>query len=504
MENKNNFNEKDLENMEKLISKDNTQTEYVFEYLKLFSKFKNAELNRKLEQFEFFLSKDIKTKFFKNYFKGTNFSCDIFKILYGKIEKFSPEISINDKICFYLGLIDKDFDYDSINGIVVYSENRELYLITLINTIKYGIEDHIKNIKEPNLHQENEIIAKFKQQVEDIKIFIKIEDSILNKNEMKLKTEEKKKYEKIKAIYRDKINAESTLNKINKDIITFSKISSKEFDKYFEQFSIFLNEIEFNFKKRFIDIEKLNNKDFELFNYFCFFLTHYNFESLSIVEINKWNNSFEQSDTYIEQILKENSHDNINSYKIENNDLILKIYDFKKKRLYIKIVKNINKYSINNIVSYLSSTFYANKIQQKALFKKELNSDTNDLKEGCTPKQISDKNDKYNAIQINQINELSISKQIINEYSLEQYLKYDSFEEIYFNKIWNIWEDHLIKIFTSTTIKSVFENICKLSCKSPSFYDFLNEKDLKQMFKRSRYFLFKTDFFRNHGATFFI
>ena len=248
MENKNNFNEKDLENMEKLISKDNTQTEYVFEYLKLFSKFKNAELNRKLEQFEFFLSKDIKTKFFKNYFKGTNFSCDIFKILYGKIEKFSPEISINDKICFYLGLIDKDFDYDSINGIVEYSENRELYLITLINTIKYGIEDHIKNIKEPNLHQENEIIAKFKQQVEDIKIFIKIEDSILNKNEMKLKTEEKKKYEKIKAIYRDKINAESTLNKINKDIITFSKISSKEFDKYFEQFSIFLNEIEFNFK----------------------------------------------------------------------------------------------------------------------------------------------------------------------------------------------------------------------------------------------------------------
>ena len=170
MENKNNFNEKDLENMEKLISKDNTQTEYVFEYLKLFSKFKNAELNRKLEQFEFFLSKDIKTKFFKNYFKGTNFSCDIFKILYGKIEKFSPEISINDKICFYLGLIDKDFDYDSINGIVEYSENRELYIITLINTIKYGIEDHIKNMKEPNLHQENEIIAKFKQQVEDIKI----------------------------------------------------------------------------------------------------------------------------------------------------------------------------------------------------------------------------------------------------------------------------------------------------------------------------------------------
>lgn len=214
MENKRNFNEKDLENMEKLISEDNTQQKFVLEYLKLFSKFKNAELNRKLEQFEFFLSKKIKKENFDDYFKGTNFACDIFKILYDKIEGFSPDISINDKICFYIGLIEKDFDYYSINGIVEYSENRELYLITLINTIKYGIEDHIKNIKDPNLDQENEIIAKFKQQIEDIKIFIKIEDSILNKNEIELKKEEKIKYEKIKSIYRNKINAENTLNKI--------------------------------------------------------------------------------------------------------------------------------------------------------------------------------------------------------------------------------------------------------------------------------------------------
>ena len=57
MENKRNFNEKDLENMEKLISEDNTQQKFVLEYLKLFSKFKNAELNRKLEQFEFFYLK---------------------------------------------------------------------------------------------------------------------------------------------------------------------------------------------------------------------------------------------------------------------------------------------------------------------------------------------------------------------------------------------------------------------------------------------------------------
>lgn len=154
-------------------------------------------------------------------------------------------------------------------------------------------------------------------------------------------------------------------------------------------------------------------------------------------------------------------------------------------------MKNISKYSINNIVSYLSSKFYENKIQQKSLLKNELYSANKALKEGYIPQQISD---KFNAVQKDKINELSIIKEIINEYSLEGFLKYDSFEEIYFNKICNIWENHLIKIFTSTTIKSVFENICKLCCKSLSFYDFLNEKDLKQIFKRSRYFLFKTDF----------
>ena len=491
MENKRQFNEKDLENIEKLISEDNTQQEFVLEYLKLFSKFKNVELNQKLEQFKFFLSKKIKKENFGNYFKETNSSSDIFKILYEKIKKFSPEISINDKICFYLDLIEKDFDYDSVNGIVDYNQNRELYLIILINIIKNGIEDHIKNIKELNLPQENEIIAKFKQQVEDIKIFIKIEDSILTKKEIELKKEEIIAYEKIKAIYKDKINAESALNKINKDIITFSKISSQEFDKYFDKFSDFLNVIEINFKKRFIDIENLNNKDFELFNHFCFFLTHYNFEILSIFEINKWNNSFNQTDNYIEKVLRYNSHDNINRYIIEDNDLILEIYDFKKNKLYKKIVRNIRKYSINNIVSYLSSEFYENKIDQEALFENELNSVTKDLKEGYTPQQICDKN---NVIQRDKINNLSISTEIINEYSLEEFLKYDSYEEIYFNKIWNIWEDHLIKIFTSSTIKSVFEKICKLCCKNLSYYDFLNEKDLKQIFKRSRYFLFKTDF----------
>ena len=97
-------------------------------------------------------------------------------------------------------------------------------------------------------------------------------------------------------------------------------------------------------------------------------------------------------------------------------------------------MENIRKYSIDNIISHLS--LYTYKIEHKNLGENDLNSDI-------------------------KINELSINKQVINEYDLEEYLKYNSYKNIYFNKIWNIWENHLIKIFTSKTIKSVFEKICQ-------------------------------------------
>lgn len=120
----------------------------------------------------------------------------------------------------------------------------------------------------------------------------------------------------------------------------------------------------------------------------------------------------------------------------------------KKKYIYIKIVENISKYSIDNIISYLS-------YEQKNSSKNVLNSDI-------------------------KISELSISKQVINEYCLEEYLKYNSYEDIYFNKIWNIWEKHLIKIFTSKTIKSIFGKIYNFKL----CYDILKKNDLKQIFKK--------------------
>lgn len=149
-----------------------------------------------------------------------------------------------------------------------YKQNPELYLIILINRIKYGIKERINQIKEFKVDQENDIIKKLKEKEAEIKL------------------------------YKKKSDEENALNKISEDIIIYSKISSKEFDFYFEQFSNFLNAVKISFKKRFNDIENLNDDDFVLFNDFCFFLAYYNFRKLSFNEIIKWNNSFEQTDYY--------------------------------------------------------------------------------------------------------------------------------------------------------------------------------------------------------------
>ena len=99
--NKDHLNEKDLEKIEKIISEDNTHPRFVLEYLKLISKFKKDELYEKLEKYKFFLSKKIINENFGEYFTKSKSSSDIFDMLYDIIEKFSPNISINDKISFF-------------------------------------------------------------------------------------------------------------------------------------------------------------------------------------------------------------------------------------------------------------------------------------------------------------------------------------------------------------------------------------------------------------------
>ena len=119
---------------------------------------------------------------------------------------------------------------------------------------------------------------------------------------------------------------------------------------------MFLRLIKSNFDKKFNNIESLENNNFELFIYFCFFITYYDFENTFFYS-DKWNNTLSQSKEYIEKILNKNSYTNVNKYKLENNNLILEVYSHFDKTIIIKEIKNIHKYCINCIIDYISNNY---------------------------------------------------------------------------------------------------------------------------------------------------
>ena len=97
------------------------------------------------------------------------------------------------------------------------------------------------------------------------------------------------------------------------------KIESKDFMAYFKNYASFILKTRDNFKKRFSDVEKLDDNDFELFMNFSFFLTHYDFQYQMKFYSNKWNNTLYQTKEYIEKIMKKASSDNSCKFEINNN-----------------------------------------------------------------------------------------------------------------------------------------------------------------------------------------
>ena len=257
-------------------------------------------------------------------------------------------------------------------------------------------------------------------------------------------------FHKVAKLYKD-YNPEKVKEQLSEQIALNSKIESKFFFWYFNNFSKFLNRIRKNFNLRFADIANMSDKDLDLFLDFCFFLAHFNFASNETnFYIKKWNNTFVQTKEYIENKIKENSIKNVKNYRLENNNLIYEAY-YDEGLFETKEIKNINNYSIDCIINY----FFVDE---------DFSSEEN-------------------------------NSSLIGEYRIESYLKCDSYNEIYINKIGKYWEEYLLKIFQSQTIKTAFKKICETVCKNSDYYNFLNDTDLKQLFERARIFPFKTGFF---------
>ena len=167
------------------------------------------------------------------------------------------------------------------------------------------------------------------------------------------------------------------------------------FKQSLENISSFITETYSNFNKRFEGNHLKDDKELLLFTDYIFFLSHYKFGNRDRDLVHIWNDTF--VDLKIEdknQLAKAYSLDN---YRFKINDNILNI---KNDRNRSYSIENLDDYSFLPLIKYLSN------IEQKP-----------DLIE------------------------------------LNRFLKIDRYmDKLYIRKIWNCWEQFLIKLFSSNVI----------------------------------------------------
>ena len=462
------MDENDLNTIEKIILKDNTEPIFILTYLKLIKKFKKSEFLNKIMQYKWFLTKDLLEKEFPEFCNQKIPSSEILFTLFNKIMNCPILKNLKEKIKFYNELVFIEDKSDDIKGFIDYERNKELERHILVINIKKGIIKHIEGIKNYKVN-ENDFFVKMQQNIiKEAEIFKKVKEYKLNKKG-EMPTDKEMKIYHLKNQTNKNYNPDDDIKFSQKRILLISKINSEDFLNYFDNFATFLANTKNNFKHKFKDIE---NCDFDLLMDFCFFLRYYNFKEVSLdFYTDKWNNTFTQSKEYIEKTVnKYLSNDYNSSYKLEDNSLILEIYKPWRKIIDVSVLENLDKYCIDQIASFLNNKIHPSK---------------------------SDLSKKIDS------SDYSIRKSIINEYSIEYLLKFNSIKDIYINKIWDIFENHLIRILTSKTIKSALKAICE-KIKIIDYYDFLTEKDLKILLKRTKIFQFKTNVLGVTEPTFFI
>jgi len=458
LENKDINGEKLLKAVEKLYNKDQTNTKILLKYLTLKSNENKKELPSLLQKYSFFLSKEeIPLSNLDKYVNKKKSSMELFISFFEYIEKCNIS-NIAERIDFYHGIMmNENLEKGNINNYVSF-ENSELYIFTLYQKVIFNIIEKIETFSYKE-NEENPFIKEAKEKYNNWLIYKKIKENPKNLKELN-ETEREIYYKLQKENYQD-INIEKIIDDLNNELSMLYHLSSNSFYKYFHMLSIFLKRIKKKFLEKFKDLDKSGNKeDFELFTYFCFFISHFDFSVITNFYVNLWLYSLNENENEINQILTKNSSTNGVKYIIKNDDLLLSVYDFENKSIHIYKVKSISNYVLQNIVDYLQ------------YFTNENISDIMD----------SDKIDTSG---------FKISEIVINKYEIERYLKINKYQnELYIKLKWDVWKKFLIKIFTSQTIKDAFSALIKNLSIDFDFYNILTEKELEIIFEQIKFYQF--------------
>ena len=458
-------NKNELNEIEDIIRKDNTEEIFILTYLKLIEKFNKNNLETHFEKYAHILSKETINNNFPQFNDKKKPSSVLFSNTLNQIMKYKNTNIPFQKTDYYNELVYINPKYDNIRGFTSYEKNKELAIYILVTRIKNGIIKHIKKICNFDVINDEPLIQFQNQLIEKAEIFRKVD--IYNKFKIGEKPPDKENeiYELIKK-NNNNYNADDSIKQYKENISLYSKICSKDCSEYFDNFRSFICNVKGNFYKRFPNILNLSNEDFGLLTDFCFFLEQHDFNAKTLnFYINKWNNTFYQTREYIVDILKKISSKN--KYYLDNDDFIIEKHVHESKEINIKRIKDINKYSIDCIIDYLVKDKFSDE-----------NQDTD-------------------------ISNYSKNESIIDYYNIEEYLKFDSTKEIYLNKIWDVIKEYIMKIFTSKTIKSALRKICE-DLKIVEYYDFLEKDELEIILKRTRFFQFISDVLGLTEPSFFL
>jgi len=335
--------EKRLDAVNKILEENNTEEEFLKEYLELKLKsqsggknneYTDAAFRKDLETYEVGINKEDFNKNFGNYF----FKKSAYEKLMDLLEKLRGiinEQSKDEKLVKIIEILEMKNEKYKQTFPILYSVNKELYFNSLIYML-------IKQIQK-NFWKEKNNLDQLSQEEINLKIdeYKKKKDEIRNFGNL---TEEEKS---------------KKINGFNKIIKYISLCLMNRFDKYIKLLGIFIDRIFSNFKEKFENNIIFTNKDYDinqkndiyLFSDFIFFLMKFNFNDDDMfIYASIWKETFssklkEKKDYISKDII----------LKYINNDLMVILQYIDDTKENIDTIKNIDDYVddfINELKKY--------------------------------------------------------------------------------------------------------------------------------------------------------
>ena len=418
-----------LEIIEKILEENNTEEEFLFEFLKLKQIIQGEKDNKGdentnidkdflgyLKKYQVGINKEYFNKNFGNYFLK-NSSYEKIIELFNKLRGIIKENTKDEQLIKIIELIEMDNEKYEQNFPISYARNKELYF----NSLLYML---IKQINKNYLEEEKKLMELSQDEIDNEKS--KYENKKEDIKNSKHLTESEKK-EKIKGI--DKI------------LFHFSLCLYNNFYDYIIEMAGFINGIYSDFEGKFksndifttIEYKNSQRNDIYLFTDFIFFLIRFNFSVDSKIGIYKviWKETFspkirEKKDFISQDLL----------LKYDNNDLII--------------------------------------VPQQT----------------AAGKQVEDKIENIDNYIDGFVEEIKLFNNKIDCFQKINFLKMDKYySSIFIKSNWNVLSDYITDILLSPTLKEIYKS---LYSDKKQFVP-LKREDIKQIMDDFHFFNFSTD-----------